>query len=48
MQQPKLQLGKKRWDNECPLRLASEAIISRLGDIASKPTTEVGVSTRHG
>jgi uncharacterized protein with HEPN domain len=36
-----VQLGKKRWDNERPLRLASEAIISRLGDIASKLPDEV-------
>jgi len=36
-----VQLGKKRWDNERPLRLAGEAIISRLGDIASKLPDEV-------
>jgi hypothetical protein len=27
--------GKERWDAERPLRLAGEAVISRLGDIAS-------------
>ena len=36
-----VQLGKKRWDNERPLRLAGEAIISRLGDITSKLPDEV-------
>ena len=29
-------LGKKRWDTERPLRLAGEAVIGRLGDIATK------------
>jgi uncharacterized protein with HEPN domain len=29
-------LGKKRWDAERPLRLAGEAVIGRLGDIATK------------
>ncbi len=28
--------GKKRWDIERPLRLAGEAVICRLGDIASR------------
>jgi uncharacterized protein with HEPN domain len=30
-------LGKERWDRERPLRLAGEAVIGRLGDIAIKP-----------
>ena len=34
-------LGKKRWDAERPLRLAGEAVIGRLGDIASKLPDEV-------
>jgi hypothetical protein len=34
-------LGKKRWDSERPLRLAGEAIIGRLGDIATKLPDEV-------
>jgi uncharacterized protein with HEPN domain len=34
-------LGKKRWDAERPLRLAGEAIIGRLGDIATKLPDEV-------
>lgn len=33
--------GKERWDAERPLRLAGEAVISRLGDIASKLPDEV-------
>jgi uncharacterized protein with HEPN domain len=33
--------GKERWDAERPLRLAGEAIIGRLGDIASKLPDEV-------
>jgi uncharacterized protein with HEPN domain len=36
-----VQLGKKRWDSERPLRLAGEAVISRVGDIASKLPDEV-------
>ena len=36
-----VQLGKKRWDSERPLRLAGEAIISRVGDIATKLPDEV-------
>jgi uncharacterized protein with HEPN domain len=31
-----VRLGKKRWDTERPLRLAGEAVIGRLGDIATK------------
>jgi uncharacterized protein with HEPN domain len=33
--------GKRRWDSERPLRLAGEAVISRLGDIATKLPDEV-------
>ena len=29
-------LGKNRWDSERPLRLAGEAVVGRLGDIATK------------
>ena len=29
-------LGKGRWDNERPLRLAGEAVVGRIGDIATK------------
>ena len=38
-------LGKKRWDTERPLRLAGEAIIARLGDIATKLPDEVTEAT---
>jgi len=34
-------LGKARWDTERPLRLAGEAVIGRLGDIATKLPDEV-------
>ena len=34
-------LGKKRWDSERPLRLAGEAVIGRLGDIATKLPDEI-------
>ena len=34
-------LGKKRWNAERPLRLAGEAVIGRLGDIATKLPDEV-------
>jgi uncharacterized protein with HEPN domain len=34
-------LGKERWDSERPLRLAGEAVIGRLGDIATKLPDEV-------
>jgi uncharacterized protein with HEPN domain len=33
--------GKERWDTERPLRLAGEAVIGRLGDIATKLPDEV-------
>jgi uncharacterized protein with HEPN domain len=38
-------LGKERWDAERPLRLAGEAIIGRLGDIATKLPNEVTKAT---
>lgn len=28
--------GKERWDEERPLRLAGEAVVGRIGDIATK------------
>jgi uncharacterized protein with HEPN domain len=34
-------LGKKPWDSERPLRLAGEAVIGRLGDIATKLPDEI-------
>jgi uncharacterized protein with HEPN domain len=34
-------LGKGRWDSERLLRLAGEAVIGRLGDIATKLPDEV-------
>ena len=34
-------MGKKRRDTERPLRLAGEAVIGRLGDIATKLPDEV-------
>ena len=36
-----VRLGRQRWDTERPLRLASEAVIGRLGDIATKLPDEV-------
>jgi hypothetical protein len=33
--------GKERWDTERPLRLAGEAVIGPLGDIATKLPDEV-------
>jgi uncharacterized protein with HEPN domain len=38
-------LGKKRWDAERPLRLAGEAVIGRLGDIATKLPDEIFEAT---
>jgi uncharacterized protein with HEPN domain len=38
-------LGKKRWDTERPLRLAGEAVIGRLGDIATKLPDEIVEAT---
>ncbi len=40
-----VRLGKERWDTERPLRLAGEAVIGRLGDIATKLPDEVIKST---
>jgi uncharacterized protein with HEPN domain len=34
-------LGKERWDAERPLRLAGEAVIGRLGDVATNLPDEV-------
>ena len=34
-------LGKKRWDTERPLRRAGEAVVGRLGDIATTLPDEV-------
>jgi uncharacterized protein with HEPN domain len=34
-------LGKERWDAERLLRLAGEAVIARLGDVATKLPDEV-------
>ena len=33
--------GKERWHTERPLRLAGEAVVGRLGDIATKLPDEV-------
>jgi hypothetical protein len=41
MRQPSLWIGKERWDVERSLRLAGEAIIGRLGDVATKLPDEV-------
>jgi uncharacterized protein with HEPN domain len=34
-------LGKERWDAERPLRLAGEAVIGRMGDVATKLPDEI-------
>ena len=36
-----MSLGKQRWDAERPLRLAGEAVIGRLSDVATKLPDEV-------
>ena len=36
-----VRFGKERWDAERTLRLAGEAVIGRLGDIATKLPSEV-------
>ena len=36
-----VRFGKTRWDTERPLRLAGEAVIGRVGDIATKLPDEV-------
>ena len=38
-------LGKERWNAERPLRLAGEAVIGRLGDIATKLPDEITEAT---
>ena len=38
-------LGKDRWDAERPLRLAGEAVVGRLGDIATKLPDEFTEAT---
>ena len=38
-------LGKVRWDVERPLRLAGEAVIGRLGDVATKLPDELMKAT---
>ena len=38
-------LGKERWDAERPPRLAGEAVIGRLGDVATKLPDEVVKAT---
>jgi len=38
-------LGKDRWDAQRPLRLAGEAVVGRLGDIAAKLPDEVTDAT---
>jgi uncharacterized protein with HEPN domain len=40
-----VRLGKERWDAERLLRLAGEAVIGRLGDIATKLPDEVFKAT---
>jgi uncharacterized protein with HEPN domain len=38
-------LGKQRWDSERPLRLAGEAVVGRLGDVATKLPEELTAGT---
>ena len=38
-------LGKDRWEAERPLRLAGEAVVGRLGDIATKLPTDLLAGT---
>jgi uncharacterized protein with HEPN domain len=38
-------LGKGRWDSERPLRLAGEAVVGRIGDIATKLPDELVMAT---
>jgi uncharacterized protein with HEPN domain len=40
-------LGKERWDSERPLRLAGEAVVGRIGDIATKLPSELVEATEH-
>ena len=37
--------GKERWDADRPLRLAGEAVVGRIGDIATKLPEELRVAT---
>jgi uncharacterized protein with HEPN domain len=41
MRQPSSSTGKQRWDSDRLLRLAGEAVIGRLGDVATKLPDEV-------
>jgi uncharacterized protein with HEPN domain len=38
-------IGKDRWDAERPLRLAGEAVVGRLGDIATKLPSDLVAGT---
>ena len=38
-------IGKDRWDAERPLRLAGEAVIGRIGDIATKLPAQLVAAT---
>jgi uncharacterized protein with HEPN domain len=38
-------LGKERWDIERPLRLAGEAVVGRIGDIATKLPADLVAGT---
>ena len=38
-------LGKDRWEAERPLRLAGEAVVGRLGDIATKLPSDLVAGT---
>lgn len=38
-------LGKERWESERPLRLAGEAVVGRIGDIATKLPEELVAGT---
>lgn len=40
-----VELGKDRWDRERPLRLAGEAVVGRIGDIATKVPAELIAAT---
>jgi hypothetical protein len=40
--------GQDRWETERPLRLAGEAVIGRIGDVASKLPDEVIRDTSEG
>lgn len=38
--------GRERWEHERPLRLAGEAVIGRIGDVASKLPDQLLEETR--